>query len=136
MAGRPPSKRQTPAQADKAAQERARYQALTRIQKRAIVKTRDRDAQQAADNRRHQRHKEERNARHQEINARPEHAPARAARAQVQAAKDSGRLRVPATCTNCGARGRLEAHHPDHGKPLDVKFLCPKCHGKTYRLTK
>jgi hypothetical protein len=32
----------------------------------------------------------------------------------------------------CGADG-IEAHHPDYDKPLEVEWLCPRCHGERHR---
>lgn len=48
------------------------------------------------------------------------------------AALNSGRVVKPDRCQECGARPRpflLRAHHPDHASPLDVEWLCSKCHG-------
>lgn len=60
------------------------------------------------------------------------------ARRAVRAAIKSGVLVRPDTCEKCGqipARrvdgySQIQAHHPDYDKPLDVEWLCCKCHRK------
>jgi hypothetical protein len=39
-----------------------------------------------------------------------------------------GRLERPAACQRCGRPGKVEAHHLDYARPLEVQWLCPKCH--------
>ena len=36
-------------------------------------------------------------------------------------------LLVRRPCENCGS-GPTDAHHPDHRLPLQVQFLCRRCH--------
>lgn len=55
------------------------------------------------------------------------------ARDAVKKAIRTGRLKRPATCADCGARGRLHAHHEDYERRLDVTFLCTKCHLRGHR---
>ncbi len=51
------------------------------------------------------------------------------ARLAVMAAVRAGRLVRPAACA-CGSDLRVEAHHEDYAKPLDVEWLCRRCHRK------
>lgn len=50
------------------------------------------------------------------------------ARGAVFKALESGELTRALSCESCGDASRLEAHHADYSKPLDVKWLCIKCH--------
>ena len=39
-----------------------------------------------------------------------------------------GRLVRPSACSGCGGEKRVEGHHPDYSRPLDVEWLCRQCH--------
>lgn len=39
-----------------------------------------------------------------------------------------GALVRPSACDRCHRRGDVHGHHPDYDKPLEVDWLCPKCH--------
>lgn len=53
------------------------------------------------------------------------------ARTAVGNALRDGRLqRGP--CEKCGA-AKVEAHHEDYSKPLEVRWLCSRCHGHEHR---
>ena len=43
-----------------------------------------------------------------------------------------GKLK-PEPCTRCGFAIGVQAHHEDYSKPLDVMWLCTKCHGARHR---
>ena len=46
----------------------------------------------------------------------------------VKRAIDEGKLIRPDYCLACFKPGRLEAHHHDYSKPLEVAWLCASCH--------
>ncbi len=56
------------------------------------------------------------------------------AHAAVQKAVAKGELFRPDVCEKCGepprGKSKIHAHHADYSKPLDVEWLCAKCHRK------
>lgn len=40
----------------------------------------------------------------------------------------------PAKCSCCKQNKRLEAHHEDYDKPLDVIWLCKDCHTEKHKI--
>jgi Bacillus phage endonuclease len=56
-----------------------------------------------------------------------------AARAFVCAAVKEGMLIRPSQCSRCFKEGKIEAHHEDYMKPLEIIWLCRSCHGKEHR---
>lgn len=46
----------------------------------------------------------------------------------VRQAIRSGKLARPAACSQCGAACKPDAHHSDYSRPLDVTWVCRKCH--------
>jgi hypothetical protein len=57
----------------------------------------------------------------------------RAAHNAVNNAIRDGKMRkLP--CAFCGSSERLEAHHHDYARPLDVTWLCSACHGRFHAL--
>lgn len=56
------------------------------------------------------------------------------ARSALKRAIKKGIVVRPATCEHCGATGvRIQGHHHDYMKPLDVWWLCQPCHGAAHR---
>ena len=55
------------------------------------------------------------------------------ARRAVARALRSGKL-SKSKCAFCGSGERLEAHHHDYSKPLDVTWLCSGCHARFHAL--
>jgi hypothetical protein len=49
------------------------------------------------------------------------------ARKAVEYALEWGKL-VRGDCQDCGSKEKIEAHHPDYSKPLDIEWLCKPCH--------
>lgn len=54
------------------------------------------------------------------------------ARAKLHAAVRDGALTRPDACPRCGSTTKIEAHHDDYSKPLDVHWLCFICHRKEH----
>ncbi len=40
----------------------------------------------------------------------------------------TGAIKKPCQCEKCGKDTRLDGHHPDYTKKLEVAWLCRKCH--------
>ena len=55
----------------------------------------------------------------------------RAAKSRVDYAVARGLMARPSMCESCGMDGRkLQAHHENYDKPMDVTWLCGPCHWK------
>ena len=58
-----------------------------------------------------------------------EHPEAERARRKVTYAVQTGTLVRPEVCEECGEQHtHIHGHHDDYSKPLEVRWLCPKCH--------
>jgi hypothetical protein len=65
------------------------------------------------------------------MDADPDELKKKRARRRLHHAIEKGRiLRGP--CESCGTPD-AEGHHDDYDKPLDVRWLCPRCHGAEHR---
>jgi len=48
---------------------------------------------------------------------------------RVSRAVKSGLLVKPSACSRCrGGTGRIHAHHDNYSRPLEVRWLCTRCH--------
>ncbi len=45
----------------------------------------------------------------------------------------SGHVIKPDACEGCEATTRLDGHHEDYSKPLDVQWLCRTCHTRKHK---
>ena len=72
---------------------------------------------------------------HQRLNAayRSNHVEKYNAHKKVTAAISSGKLKRPSTCSVCGLEGKIEGHHEDYRRPLEVTWLCQSCHKLVHR---
>lgn len=55
------------------------------------------------------------------------------ARRELNKAVREGNILRPERCESCACRGRIEGHHVDYGRPLDVVWLCKSCHKETMK---
>lgn len=56
----------------------------------------------------------------------------KSANLKVSRAIQIGLLKRPKSCSKCAETKNIEAHHEDYSKPLDVIWLCTKCHGERH----
>lgn len=55
------------------------------------------------------------------------------ARTQLGYAIRTGKIVRPNFCEKCGRKTTPQGHHHDYSKPLEVQWLCQKCHAKVHR---
>ena len=92
-----------------------------RIEHPDIVRERDRKRFQNNIERR------EKNAVHA-VAYRKKHPERYRAQNAVNNAVRDGRLKKPEACEVCNTPGLIHAHHHDYSRPLDVVWVCVKCH--------
>lgn len=49
-------------------------------------------------------------------------------RSALRRAVIKGKVIKPTTCESCQKETKIEGHHTDYSKPLEVVWLCRKCH--------
>lgn len=52
---------------------------------------------------------------------------------KVARALFNGKIKRRSDCEVCGSDEKIEAHHHDYSKPLDVIWLCVKCHKQEHK---
>ena len=57
----------------------------------------------------------------------------RNAHCKVARALLNGVLTRPLKCEKCGKETKIEAHHDDYAKPLEVLWLCTECHANRHK---
>lgn len=58
----------------------------------------------------------------------------------LEQAIEDGNIKRETICETCGdsgtfkdGRSKIQAHHPDYGRPLEVMWLCQKCHHEIHK---
>ncbi len=46
-----------------------------------------------------------------------------------------GKMKRSTVCEVCGLGGKIHGHHPDYSKPLEVQWLCIRCHERAHHDT-
>lgn len=62
------------------------------------------------------------------------HPEREAAYGAVYGAVRAGRLTKPSACQGCGRNVHLHAHHEDYRQPLNVVWLCARCHAEHHHV--
>src|SRR5262245_42990344 len=99
-----------------AAYMRGWYQRKTAEERRRWTALRDKERVRAADR-----------ARHQRMSGQLEYELRRQAGKILNDAIKRGDI-VRKPCEVCGSTQRVDGHHDDYQKPLEVRWLCPMCH--------
>lgn len=55
---------------------------------------------------------------------------------KVSRALLKGIIKRPVNCQQCGLEAKIEAHHDDYEKPLEVMWLCISCHNERHKILK
>ena len=58
------------------------------------------------------------------------------ARLKVAQARKTGKLIKPTCCSKCNTETKIEGHHEDYTKPLEVIWVCRSCHRQLDKLLK
>jgi ribosomal protein S27AE len=99
-------------------QQRAEYKQDSAAREEAIRKCKEYD----------KAHREERKIRQRAYDKTRDPLKKRAVRFAQRKIRE-GKIIRPNTCPRCGSTSRrIEAHHKDYSKPLEVEFLCSRCH--------
>ncbi len=56
------------------------------------------------------------------------------ANGKLNSAVEHGKILRPNLCSKCNSSGKIEGHHADYDKPLEVMWLCTACHRKEHRV--
>ncbi len=53
---------------------------------------------------------------------------------KLKCAVERGEIVRPKQCSKCPFVGKIQGHHTDYSKPLDVMWLCKRCHENEHHL--
>lgn len=62
------------------------------------------------------------------------HPHKQSARVKVNNALKIGRLVRPNICSKCSIESKVDGHHFDYSRPLDVLWVCRACHADIHRI--
>jgi hypothetical protein len=81
------------------------------------------------------KHRENNKERHYEITRKYDfkNPDKRASWGKVKYAIDTGVLIRPDKCQLCNKKAKIDAHHKDYSKPLEVTFVCKACHNAIHK---
>ena len=70
------------------------------------------------------------------LNSRKKHPERARARKKIHNLIERKKIIRPTVCEKCNKESFCEAHHEDYDKPLEVKWLCRRCHEQEDKILK
>ena len=51
---------------------------------------------------------------------------------QINSRRIANKIKIKMPCYFCKSTYKIEKHHPDYSKPMEIVFLCKVCHSKIH----
>ena len=114
-----------------------KYQELNREKIKEAVKKKSKDPNRVASRKKYAKSEKGKIAQKKAMTLYKERYPIkRLAHSIVWSKLLTGKLIKQSSCSKCGSNEKIEAHHDDYTKPLELRWLCEKCHKEWHKYNK